>query len=612
MSCCGSKSQKQHEARRQAELQQKLIVKEEEVDMKHQDVEQGVNSSPASSRGRHVNFTIDTESPASQSKESPASTKGKQSATTKFAKRVHTPRFLKRLVTHHTMFPGHKKSKSDEKKAAGTDSSPGKGSGSMIREWSDTMHAKVRTSLSASIEGNTPLLMDLSTQLTGEWTPTGRPIVYEPPEEDDDILPDPFTKELVINFRTKCLPREVLQNLRFTDAPVEGGQTKTKPGRLLQEFDYLCRKKRDTEDQPSSMNIKIEASTSEFDTAFTEERSYARIITINWWIMKLMVTFLQALIVLADLMSNVVFMANLAKPQKRPVPFEFIILFYVFFFALDGYFIYICAQLAKKDRAALKRSGDWVNSSWVDEQAASIAMVIFYFLMVPNTVKEIVKVLHPMKAAQQFAALKCDGHRCFVVGWPSRQAFRTSDNRGRDRLLPPFIFCKLVLTFYRFATAVYSRDVVAALTCLTGFGAISWQLILLTEIIVNRTKHYAWLKKHIVAEDLPIDVPYSKQLIADLVEDVKRREQNRHHIDADQRAADCKTLLHTCITHFEADKTPLGKWKWYVQMLSTDIIKMMVFVISLAVITSVYHVWAVYVFCPTHRQLGACWDEHVL
>merc|ERR1712139_450707 len=103
--------------------------------------------------------------------------------------------------------------------------------------------------------------------------------------------------------------------------------------------------------------------------------------------------------------------------------------------------------------------------------------------MGPQTVKEIVRFLHPMKTKQPFAALKCDGHRCFVIGWPSRHAFSVSDNRGRERTLPPFIFCKMVLTLYRLFVAIWTRDPVAAATCLTGIGAILLQTVNLISIL---------------------------------------------------------------------------------------------------------------------------------
>jgi len=55
------------------------------------------------------------------------------------------------------------------------------------------------------------------------------------------------------------------------------------------------------------------------------------------------------------------------------------------------------------------------------------ALVFFHFFDVPMEVKDIVNRLHPWKAMQPYAALKIEGSRCFLLGYPNSHVFRMED-----------------------------------------------------------------------------------------------------------------------------------------------------------------------------------------
>lgn len=300
---------------------------------------------------------------------------------------------------------------------------------------------------------------------------------------------------------------------------------------------------------------------------------YARLMTMNWWIELLLFTLLQAAIILSDMMANFIFCVNIWRnngAQGALLPLEFRILFPLLFVVLDTNQFRICWNLAGNDVDSLKTSGDWVDSRMLDEGQAFIAMVVFYFLNVPQTVTEIVRILHPMKNKQPFAALKCDGHRCFVVGWPSKHAFRVSDYRGRDRTLPPFIWCKSVLTLFRLTVAFKTGDAVSAVTCIPGLLALMVQTYMLIVLVGNRREHWKWLKRQMETHNVPVEEVLDPNFVKGL-------------------PARPRALCDMAIKHFEANKIPLHEFPFYRQMVKINFFNIVALTAVLTIFAFVVH-----------------------
>jgi len=326
--------------------------------------------------------------------------------------------------------------------------------------------------------------------------------------------PDPFTQGLVICFRTSALPRELFRKLML-HRPADEFPSAKQLGRascvgdLVEEFEYTLNKncKLDEEDLDDCLDDRARAGVPlphfaqkgdvhySIDVWESKQNNYARLITPNWWYATLCKTLLIASLTLMDLYSSVIYSSNLFKTVGPPVPGMFRsnaggrYNFVVTFFILEAIHFSCCLIFAFQDiqgRFHGGMGGIVRPKKLPDLIKVCLSIFLFYLVQMPRSVRDLVVTLHPHTFGRQKAAVKLDGTRVFIIGYPSEVVYRVNSAQGENKQAPPILVARFFLTMFKVCYAYQSRSWLALMLCLTGVILWPLQVISLKNLIKDR------------------------------------------------------------------------------------------------------------------------------
>lgn len=314
---------------------------------------------------------------------------------------------------------------------------------------------------------------------------------------------DPYTKDVVILNRQQ-IPVELIKGLAFSNP--------TKHNSLVCEFEY------------SKKKGEIFYDIAERDNL--EEDGYARLITLNWWYQALFTVLVSTSLIILDLYSNAIFCFNLISRYedlhvKKEVAYFFPVC-YIFLEAWTVGHAYLVTTEEWESKG--KGTGDLIvdtHLNRLDAIHAFSAMAAFCFLGVDTLVRDMPVWLHPFKNVQPYSAFKCDGHRCYVIGFASEYMFRC-DSMVRQHILQiTQIGVRLILLLFKVSCALKTWDVTTILLCLPSVVLLYFRILKVKSIIRDRQKHWEWLNKEWKRLEEIRFRPHSRKL--SVAEETKRK-----------------------------------------------------------------------------------------
>jgi len=233
---------------------------------------------------------------------------------------------------------------------------------------------------------------------------------------------------------TATLPEALFSNIQLTHggSPVNGGK-------LVTQFGY----------SRNSPEICYGAAAQK--TA-PDEWEYGLLVTLNSWYMALFTCLMSVSTTVADISANMMLCAALfGDSSQEGLAKELGFLRFVF---ASAWLLVLCASVLVAWRSALwewhykasPRVGDLItNCSAFDRCYTFAALVAFTFFDVQRQVKDIVAMLHPWKSVQPYAAIKCEGHRAYILGYLDAYMFRMENRIGQQMQLLWYILMKTAI-----------------------------------------------------------------------------------------------------------------------------------------------------------------------
>jgi len=217
--------------------------------------------------------------------------------------------------------------------------------------------------------------------------------------------------------------------------------------RLLEYFDY---DKSTGDFEPNYDLIDPEGQSSS---------GFALLITLNLWYKWLLQDLFMVGLYFADMFSNIALISELYNnetfvellPTSRWV-------FSVSFIFVNLVALCVATRTAIWDYESMRSlsKGDLVLGAGLHDRSVTlVALVVFTFFGIKKTVRDIVPMLHPWKSVQPFAAFKCNGHRAFLVGYPEKFHYLSTDMSGQQVQLPLRIAIKTSVLVFKAYMFVY-------------------------------------------------------------------------------------------------------------------------------------------------------------
>lgn len=336
--------------------------------------------------------------------------------------------------------------------------------------------SQLRATLTSGSLGSPSALSSIREAETPTLSPDGTPAV------------SPYTSHLVISNRQR-FPVNVCQRMAFLNPDNANS--------LVTEFEY----------GRTSGDIFYDIkSRDEVDAD-----GYARLVTLNWWYQALSACILNGALVMIDISSNIMFCVNiLTHVVALRVPMETAWLFVCVYICLEiGAVGLAYRHVAREWHNMRKHSPDLITDidlNIIDADHAFYASVFFYFLNMDTLVRDIIIWLHPFKSVQPYCAMKCDGHRCYLLGFASEYQFRVDSMVGQEINMTVQGATRVAILSFKFYIALYSCDLMSASLCVPSFALVILRTKSIIQLISDREQLWEWLnQQHLRLEKLSKD-----------------------------------------------------------------------------------------------------------
>jgi len=295
------------------------------------------------------------------------------------------------------------------------------------------------------------------------------------------------TAEAIVAFqnseRSTQKPRiceEVFENMQFvTDNQSRFGR------RLVTEFEY------DKKTGQIFYDIAEQEST---------QNGYARLVTLNSWYLSLLQALLCVTFSAIDIQGNIMLWGSLFYEEETAALFPYTRWGFVALWSIMIAVACVIAVVDARKEWKIKASpvvGDIVNQSNMDSWGAFFALIVFRFFDVEKQVKDVVILLHPWKAVQPFAALKCEGSRCYVLGYPTEHLFRTENRAGQHRSMVVMTFLKVTVLAAKIYFLIWQFRVMVLLAICSAAPSVAWALSAWWRHSADRERAKRWLERRL-------------------------------------------------------------------------------------------------------------------
>jgi len=198
---------------------------------------------------------------------------------------------------------------------------------------------------------------------------------------------------------------------------------------------------------------------------------------------------------LMDLYASVIYSSNMFQTQGPTVPGQFRsnaggrYNFVVTFFVLEALRFASCAIFTFQDLQQHFHSGlgGIVRPrTRADLMKVLLSIFLFHLVQLPRSVRDLMVMLHPHTFRRQKAAVKLEGTRVFIIGYPSEAVYRVNSARGQNKQAPPILVTRFFLTIFKVCYAYQSRSWLAVMLSATGVILLPIQFIGLKNLIRDR------------------------------------------------------------------------------------------------------------------------------
>lgn len=167
--------------------------------------------------------------------------------------------------------------------------------------------------------------------------------------------------------------------------------------------------------------------------------------------------------------------------------------FAFFFIFSQAILLFWCGWEARDEFKILmdpKITGDFIPKV---PDIGFIALTLFQYLGIDKEVRSMVIWLHPWKSVQPYAAVKCDGHRAFIVGYVSCYQFHVENAKGQFQVLPLQIFLKVIGSFMRILIVTVKREPTTVLATVPVIIGLFWSIYKYKKIRKDRLLLRSWI-----------------------------------------------------------------------------------------------------------------------
>mmetsp|Transcript_68187 Transcript_68187/g.188705 ORF Transcript_68187/g.188705 Transcript_68187/m.188705 type:complete len:572 (+) Transcript_68187:46-1761(+) len=287
---------------------------------------------------------------------------------------------------------------------------------------------------------------------------------------------DPLTKEPVIS-------EKVIQSIQYTS--LWRGTTH----RLVTEFEY----------GKSTGEIFYDISAQE-----SSKNAYARLVTLNSWYMALFNTIMYVSLSVVDLQGNVMLLGSLFGDMETAKLFHTSRWIFMGFWSAILLVSFGMAIMEANKEWSVKASahvGDLIETCRLEAWGAFLALVAFRFFAVEAQVKDIVIWLHPWKSVQPYAAMKIEGSRSYIIGFPNENLFRTENHSGLIKRMPLQILLKTIVLTLKVYMIIFNFSLTVLLSICSGVPSNAWQMYIWWQHRQDRKRCKAWLLHRLNADD---------------------------------------------------------------------------------------------------------------
>jgi len=139
-----------------------------------------------------------------------------------------------------------------------------------------------------------------------------------------------------------------------------------------------------------------------------------------------------------------------------------------------------------------------------------MCLMLFTYFSVQKFATDIIMQCHPWKEVQQpFAAIKCEGHRAYLLGFPDVSLFEVENESRQWAMMPFHLFGSGIMFFAKLVIYIQVRWVAVLVSVLISFPSIIWAWVNFWKLKQDRATAYNHIIKRIHASqdsDLKTDV----------------------------------------------------------------------------------------------------------
>jgi len=296
-------------------------------------------------------------------------------------------------------------------------------------------------------------------------------------------LVDPYTNHLVIADR-RHIPSNVFDRVNFV-SPFVG----LRANGLVEDFRYGT--------ETGDIHYETQGTSGHSDDA------YARLVTLNWWYKALLISISKAIVTCVSHFADLTYCFNLWSSKYAEHVSDMVKVFLLLFVVLTELWSIGTAACATNREWSIKADptvlGDLVVngglSRWERWHVWS-AMCVFNYICMDNFVRDMVIWLHPWKSVQPYGAMKCEGHRSYLIGFGSSHMFHCDRLAGQHRFLPKQIAIVGALIAMKVGLAWKLRyDFFSWALCLPSLVSCAVKLRSYLRLVRERECHWLWLNE---------------------------------------------------------------------------------------------------------------------